>query len=267
MYELARIGFTQSYTYFTWRNTKAELQAYLEEITRPPVSEFFRPNFWPATPDILPGALQVGGPSAFRQRLILAATLCSNYGIYGPGYELCENTPSSPGPGKTESEEYLDSEKYEIRQRDRNAPGSLVPLIRLLNQIRRNNRSLQSNRSLHFHKVDNEQLICFSKTTPDFANTILVIVNLDAKNLQCGSIDLDIEQLGILQDAEFVVEELLTGEHDVWHGSRNSVSLDPRDRQASIYRVSHPYPCSPEQLGASAASVEIRRPVFWREEE
>ena len=123
MYGLAKRGFTQSYTYFTWRNSKAELQSYLEEITRPPVSDFFRPNFWPNTPDILHKTLQDGGRPAFMHRLILAATLAANYGIYGPAYELAENAPAKPLEGKTESEEYLDSEKYEIRQRDRNAAG------------------------------------------------------------------------------------------------------------------------------------------------
>ncbi len=128
MYWLAKTGYTQSYTYFTWRNNKTELQSYLEEITRPPVSDFFRPNFWPNTPDILHKTLQDGGKPAFMFRLVLAATLTANYGIYGPAYELCENAPAKPAAGRTESEEYLMSEKYEIRQRDRNAPGSLVPL-------------------------------------------------------------------------------------------------------------------------------------------
>ena len=132
-----------------------ELQTYLEEITRPPVSDFFQPNFWPNTPDILHKSLQDGGRPAFMSRLILATTLTANYGIYGPAYELGENAPAKPAPGKTESEEYLKSEKYEIRQRDRNAPGTLVPLITQLNQIRRTNPALQSNESLQFHATDN----------------------------------------------------------------------------------------------------------------
>ena len=144
MYALARRGFTQSYTYFTWRTTKPELVDYLEEITRPPVSDFFKPNFWPNTPDILHKSLQEGGRPAFMQRLILAATLTANYGINGPAYELSENAPAKPAPGKAESEEYLDSEKYEIRQRDRHASGSLVPLMTELNAIRRANPALQS---------------------------------------------------------------------------------------------------------------------------
>ncbi len=153
MYGLAKRGFTQSYTYFTWRNSKWEIEEYLKEITRPPVSEFFRPNFWPNTPDILHKTLQEGGRPAFELRLILAGTLSANYGIYGPAYELAENVPAVPAPGKNETEEYMNSEKYEIRQRDRNAPGSLVPLITELNQIRRSNAALQSQRvtPLPFH--------------------------------------------------------------------------------------------------------------------
>ena len=196
MYGLAKRGFTQSYTYFTWRNSKPELQSYLEELTRPPVSEFFQPNFWPNTPDILHKTLQEGGRPAFMHRLILAATLSSSYGIYGPAYELAENAPARPPNGKAESEEYLDSEKYEIRQRNRNAPDSLVPLITSLNRIRHANRALQSNASLHFHSVDNPQLICYSKTTPGFDNTILVVVNLDSFNEQTGWTTLDLDQIG-----------------------------------------------------------------------
>src|SRR6185437_9610675 len=139
MYGLAKRGFTQSYTYFTWRNSKAEIEEYMKELTRPPVSEFFRPNFWPNTPDILHRTLQEGGTPAFSLRVILAATLSANYGIYGPAYELAENAPAPPQPGKSDSEEYLHSEKYEIRQRDRHSPGSLAPLITRLNGIRRAN--------------------------------------------------------------------------------------------------------------------------------
>ena len=171
-------------------------KSYLEELTRPPVSEFFQPNFWPNTPDILHKTLQEGGRPAFMHRLILAATLSSSYGIYGPAYELAENAPARPPNGKAESEEYLDSEKYEIRQRNRNAPDSLVPLITSLNRIRHANRALQSNASLHFHSVDNPQLICYSKTTPGFDNTILVVVNLDSFNEQTGWTTLDLDQLG-----------------------------------------------------------------------
>jgi starch synthase (maltosyl-transferring) len=234
MYALAKRGFTQSYTYFTWRNSKAELQEYLEELTRPPVSDFFQPNFWPNTPDILHKSLQEGGRPAFMQRLILAATLAANYGIYGPAYELCENTPASPPAGKTESEEYQDSEKYEIRQRDRNTPDSLVPLITSLNRIRRSNRALESNLSLHFHSTENPNLLCYSKSTPGFENTVLVAINLDPFAEHDGWIDLNLERLGLSPDRDFVVEDLLTSTRYTWHGKRNYVRLNPQFQPAHI---------------------------------
>ena len=237
MYALAKRGFTQSYTYFTWRNSKSELQGYLEELTRPPVSEFFQPNFWPNTPDILHRTLQEGGRPAFMHRLILAATLSSSYGIYGPAYELAENAPAQPPAGRAESEEYLDSEKYEVRQRNRNAPGSLVPLITILNQIRHTNRALQSNASLHFHSVDNPQLICYSKTTPGFDNTILVVVNLDSFNEQSGWTKLDLSQIGCSGTDKFLVEDLLSGAQYTW-SERNYVALRPGVQPAHIFHVS-----------------------------
>jgi starch synthase (maltosyl-transferring) len=237
MYGLAKRGFTQSYTYYTWRNTKAELESYLEEITQPPVSDFFGPNLWPNTPDILHKTLQEGGRPAFMHRVILAATLAANYGIYGPAYELAENLPAKPLAGKSESEEYLNSEKYEIRQRDRKAPDSLAPLIIRLNWIRRENRALQSNTSLHFHSIDNPQLICYSKTTPDFENTILVVVNIDSFNEQIGWTSLDLDQIGCLQDESFVVDDLLSGAQYTWR-DRNYVSLRPGVQPAHIFRVS-----------------------------
>ncbi|MFP5235137.1 MAG: alpha-1,4-glucan--maltose-1-phosphate maltosyltransferase [Acidobacteriota bacterium] len=237
MYWLAKVGFTQSYTYFTWRNTRWELTTYLEEITRPPVSDFFRPNFWPNTPDILHKTLQEGGRPAFMQRLILAATLTANYGIYGPAFELGENAPARPAPGKTESEEYLNSEKYEIRQRERNAPGSLAPLITQLNQIRRANPALQSNTSLRFHATDNPQLLCYSKSTADFGNTLLMVVSLDFVYPQAGWTDLDLSALNLAPGETFMVEDLLTGERFNWHDRRNYVALRPGDRPAHILRI------------------------------
>jgi starch synthase (maltosyl-transferring) len=237
MYWLAKAGYTQSYTYFTWRNTRAELQSYLEEITRPPVSDFFRPNFWPNTPDILHKSLQDGGRPAFMFRLVLAATLTANYGMYGPAYELCENLPAKPAAGKTESEEYLMSEKYEIRQRDRNAPGSLVPFITSINQIRHDNPALQTNESLAFHATDNPNLLAYSKTTSDFKNTIVVIVNLDPYNQQSGWTDLDLGRLGLAPGDSFDVEDLLNGPSYTWQGRRNYVVLRPGVQPAHIFRV------------------------------
>jgi len=237
MYGLAKRGFTQSYTYFTWRNSKSELQSYLEEITSPPISDFFRPNFWPNTPDILHKTLQEGGRPAFMHRLILAATLSANYGIFGPAYELQENAPARLPAGKGESEEYLDSEKYQIRQRDRNAPDSLVPLIAALNRIRRENRALQSNASLHFHSIDNPNLICYSKSTPGFENTILVAVNIDSFNEQTGWTNLDLEKIGISSGGSFLVDDLLSGAQYTWR-DRNYVALRPGIQPAHIFRVS-----------------------------
>jgi len=237
MYRLAKTGFTQSYTYFTWRNTKVELQAYLEEIMQPPISDFFGPNLWPNTPDILHKSLQEGGHAAFMQRVILAATLSASYGIYGPVYELCENTPTKPAPGKTESEEYLYSEKYQILQRDRNTTNSLVPLITLLNQIRHANPALQSNQSLHFHSSNNPNLICYSKSTSDFENTILVAVNLDSFNEQTGWTDLDLSWLGLTASENFVIEDLLTGARYTWHDRWNYIALRPGIQPAHIFRI------------------------------
>ncbi len=251
MYSLAKAGFTQSYTYFTWRTTKAELQTYLEEITQPPVSEFFKPNFWPNTPDILHKSLQDGGRPAFMQRLILAATLTANYGIYGPAYELCENAAGKPSVGKTESEEYLDSEKYEIRQRDRNQPGSLVPLITELNRIRRENPALQRNESLCFHPVDNPSLMVYSKSAGEVAgeeNTILVAINLDPSAEQGGWIDLDLKRLGIPHGVNFVVEDLLTGKSYTWHDRSNYVALRPEVQPAHVFRVRRQEVDPPELL-------------------
>src|SRR6202012_5807286 len=157
MYALAKGGYTQGYTYFTWRTGKDELQAYFEEICNPPVSDFFRPNVWPNTPDILHAQLQETDPArrraVFQLRAVLAATLSANWGIYGPAYELCEWRPAKPAPGKTGSEEYLDSEKYQLRQWDRNDSNSIASFITQLNQIRNTHPALQSNERLHFHNV------------------------------------------------------------------------------------------------------------------
>jgi starch synthase (maltosyl-transferring) len=250
MYSLAKAGFTQSYTYFTWRTGKDELRAYFEEITKPPVSDFFTPNVWPNTPDILHASLQTGGRAAFMQRLVLATTLAASYGIYGPAYELGENLPAKPG-----SEEYLHSEKYQIRRWNRADPHSLAPLVTRLNQIRRTNPALHSDLSLHFHEVDNPQILCYSKSTlkatpshaaasPDESaassepdNIILVAVNLDPHNEQAGWIDLDLKHLGIAHHETFNVEDLLTGAHYQWHDRSNYVALRPAIMPAHIFRV------------------------------
>ena len=233
MYSLAKAGFTQSYTYFTWRTAKAELQQYFEEITKPPVTDFFHPNLWPNTPDILHATLQTGGRPAFMQRVILAATLGANYGIYGPAYELGENLPAKPG-----SEEYLNSEKYEIRQWDRTASHSIAPLITKLNRIRRENPALQNDISLHFHNVDNPNVLCYSKCADN--NRILVAVNLDPTQEQAGWIDLNLKELGVPHNQNFDVEDLLTGIHYQWHDRSNYVALRPDVMPAHIFRVTIP---------------------------
>ena len=240
MYSLAKGGFTQSYTYFTWRATKPELQEYFEELTTPPVSDFFRPNVWPNTPDILHEQLQVADPiqrrAIFQQRVILAATLAASYGIYGPAYELLEWRPAKPSPGKTGSEEYLDSEKYQIRTWDRTSPDSIAPLITQLNQIRRTYARLQRNESLHFHPCDNPQILCYSKSTADHANTILIAVNLDPRNEQAATINLDMDKLGLPWQGLFIVEDLLTGTRYNWQNQWNYVDLKPAVT-AHIFRI------------------------------
>jgi len=233
MYSLAKAGFTQSYTYFTWRNTRDELREYFEEITKPPVTDFFRPNLWPNTPDILHATLQNGGCPAFMQRLILAATLGANYGIYGPAFELCENVPAKPG-----SEEYLNSEKYEVRHCDRSASHSLAPLITQINQIRRDNPALHSDGSLHFHPADNPNILCYSKSSG--GNRILVAINLDPAQEQAGWIDLDLKQLAIPHNENFEIEDLLTGVHYQWHDRSNYVALRPDIMPAHIFRLVRP---------------------------
>ena len=230
MYELAKLGFTQSYTYFSWRNTKRELTEYFEELTQTDVREFFRPNLWPNTPDILTDYLQHGGRPAFMIRLVLAATLGANYGIYGPAFELAEHRAVRQG-----SEEYLDSEKYQIRNWDLDNPASLSGLITTVNKIRRENPALRDDLSLQFHPVDNEQIIAYSKTTDDLLNIILVVVNLDPERTQAGMIDLPLGALHLDLRQPYEMHDLLTDAKYVWRGSRNYVELDPQRVPAHIF--------------------------------
>ena len=232
MYRLAKIGFSQSYSYFSWRNTKEELTDYFNELTHTEVREYFRPNLWPNTPDILPEFLQVGGRPAFMIRLILAATLGASYGIYGPAFELCENAPVQPG-----SEEYLNSEKYELKHRDPDSSGSLKTFIGRINRIRKQHPALQSDYSLRFHGTDNPSLICFSKATEDLSNIILVIVNLDYGRAQNGWINLDLNSLGIDPAHAFQVHDLLGDGRYLWQGARNYVELLPESLPAHILHV------------------------------
>jgi starch synthase (maltosyl-transferring) len=232
MYRLAKLGFSQSYTYFTWRTFKVELTEYFEELAKSGVREFFRPNLWPNTPDILPEHLQTGGRPAFLCRLALAATLGANYGIYGPAYELCENVARERG-----SEEYLNSEKYELKHRDLDAPWSLKDFIARVNQIRRENPALQTDNNLRFHETDNSQLICYSKVTGDFANIIVSVVNLDPFQAQSGWITLDLASLGLTEDQALQAHDLITDSRYLWQGPRNFVELNPQNSPAHILRI------------------------------
>jgi starch synthase (maltosyl-transferring) len=230
MYRLAKAGFSQSYTYFTWRNSPAELREYLTELTSPPVNEFFRPNFWPNTPDILHADLQVGTRAAFAARLVLAATLSSNYGIYGPAFELMEHTPREAG-----SEEYLNSEKYEQRSWDLQAAESLAPLITRVNTARRDHPALQTNERLWFHPVDNDALLAYTKNTTDQRDVVLAVVNMDYLEEQSGNVTLDLGGLGLPAEEPFEAVDLLDGQVYEWQGRRNWVALDPAVRAAHLF--------------------------------
>ena len=220
MHKLAKLGFTQSYTYFAWRNSKSELIDYFTELTKDSSREYFRPNVWPNTPDILHETLQHGGRPAFIVRAVLAATAAANYGIYGPAFELQERTPREP-----RSEEYLHSEKYELKRWELERPDSLAPLIARLNAIRKDNPALQSDWSLRFHPVDNHQLLAFSKK--EGGNEILVVVNLDPHHRQTGWLDFP----------PCEVHDLLSGGHYVWRSERNYIELNPHTLPAHVFRV------------------------------
>jgi starch synthase (maltosyl-transferring) len=232
MHRLAKLGFTQSYTYFAWRNSRHELAEYFTELSQGPGRDYFRPNAWPNTPDILPEMLQYGGRPAFIARLVLAATLAASYGIYGPAYELMEHTAREPG-----SEEYRDSEKYEVRDWQLDRPDSLRGVIALVNRIRRENPALHSDRSLVFFPTDSEQLICYAKRSADGENTVVVVVNLDPHNVHGGWLDLDLAQLGIAEGTTYQMHDLLSGARFLWQGGRNFVSLDPARMPAHVFRV------------------------------
>ncbi len=232
MYNLAKLGFSQSYTYFTWRNTKPELAQYFKELTQTEVREYFRPNLWPNTPDILSEYLQFGGRPAFMVRLVLAATLGASYGIYGPAFELLQARPREPG-----SEEYLDSEKYEIKQWNRDSADSLKELITRVNRIRRENPALQSDRRLRFHETDNEQIICYTKQSEDLDNVIAVVVNLDPHHVQSGWVKIPIETFEIDPLESYQAHDLLTGARFLWHGAKNYVELNPQVIPAHILRL------------------------------
>ncbi len=230
MHRLAKLGFSQSYSYFTWRKTGAELTEYFTELSQGPGRDYFRPNVWPNTPDILPYHLHFAPIEMFRIRYVLAATLAATYGMYGPAYELGENVPRDP-----DSEEYLDSEKYEIKAWDLEKAKPFEALIARMNRVRREHRALQSNDGLAFHATDNPMLLAYSKREADDA--VLVVVNLDAKLPHMGWVTVDPEPLGLAEDAQFEVTDLLTGGTWRWRAGRNYVHLSPDQAPAHVFAV------------------------------
>jgi starch synthase (maltosyl-transferring) len=232
MYYLAKQGFTQSYTYFTWRNTKHNLTTYCNELVNSDVRYFFRPNFWPNTPDILPEYLQVSDRTGFIQRFVLAATLSSNYGIYGPAFELMENEPLHAG-----KEEYLNSEKYEIKNWNINNPKSLKKIIKRINKIRKENKALHNTHSLKFHDIDNEALIAYSKTSDDLNNIILVVVNMDPHHLHAGWVKFSPGDFGMDLHTPYQVHDLISGSYFLWSNEYNYVEINPGIMPVHIFKV------------------------------
>ncbi|MHB1174379.1 MAG: alpha-1,4-glucan--maltose-1-phosphate maltosyltransferase [Sulfuriferula sp.] len=232
IYRLAKLGFSQSYNYFPWRNTKSEIEAYFTELTRTEVREYFRPNLWPNTPDILSEYLQFGGRPAFMVRLVLAATLGASYGIYGPAYELMEAAPRDAG-----GEEYLNSEKYQVRHWDIGRADSLKDFIARVNRIRRESPALQQDHSLRFFDVDNDSLLCYAKATLDNKEVILVVANLDPHHTQSGWLTLPMEELGLDAQHPYQVHDLLTDARFLWNGARNYVEVKPQAVPAHIFRL------------------------------
>jgi starch synthase (maltosyl-transferring) len=232
MHRLAKLGFSQSYTYFTWRNTKQELTEYFTDLALGPGRQYYRPNVWPNTPDILHETLQSGLRPVFAARLVLAATLSANYGIYGPTYELLESAPRESG-----SEEYRDSEKYQLRHWSVESSESLWSLIARMNRIRRDNAALQSDSSLHFCPTDNDQLIAYLKMDSKSGNVVLTVVNLDPHQTQSGWLDLDVGALKLDAEQPYQVHDLLSDQRYNWRGRRNYVMLDPRRVPAHVFRL------------------------------
>ncbi len=241
MARLAVVGYSQSYSYFTWRNNKHELQQYLLELTSPPLKHFMRPNFWPNTPDILHEEFQTGDRNRFIIRMVLASTLSSNYGMYGPAYELCEYLPV---PGSRE--DYLDSEKYEIRQWDIDRPGNIRAEITRINRIRKENSALQQTSDITFVRIEaspgqeNDQLMGYLKRSDDGRNSILTVVSLDSSNTQGGWLRFPLERFNMPHDSQFKVEDLLSGIHYDWNGEWNYVAVNPWIIPAHIFRVTFP---------------------------
>ncbi|MGZ5002315.1 MAG: alpha-1,4-glucan--maltose-1-phosphate maltosyltransferase, partial [Chthoniobacterales bacterium] len=230
MKALAKAGFQQSYTYFTWRGSKQEFTEYFTELTQTEMREYFRGNLWPNTPDILPFHLQEGGRPAFMIRAVLAATLSSVYGIYS-GFELCENA------ALPDREEYFDSEKYQFKERDWDAPGNIKDWIARINRIRRENRALHYYDNLRFYGAESDSILFYGKMTPAKDNIILVVINLDPFVSHHTYIHVPLGEFGPMDSNSYQVHDLLTDERYTWHSSRNYVELDPHTRPAHIFRV------------------------------
>jgi starch synthase (maltosyl-transferring) len=230
MHRLAKLGFSQSYTYFTWRTSKQELIAYFSELSSGPGADYFRPNVWPNTPDILHEQLQGGEPAVYMARLVLAATLAANYGIYGPAYELRDHRPRESG-----GEEYLDSEKYQLRSWNHDDPTSLAPFIARINQIRRDNPALHTDQGLRFLPIDNDQLLAYAKRSDDGDNVIVTVVNLDPHNVQSGWLQLAPESIGIEPAQDFQMHDLLSNQRFLWQGQHHFIQLDPHHVPAHIF--------------------------------
>jgi len=231
MYKLAKAGFTQSYTYFTWRNTKRELTEYISDLTKTEAAEIFRPNFWPNTPDILHEYLQRGGRPAFIIRLVLAATISSNYGIYGGAYITCQGEPY---PGK---EEYINNEKYELKKWDLNSPGNIKKEVTLVNKIRKENPALHSTGNIEVLETNNPEILFYIKKTEDLSNIIMTVVNLDPFHKQAGKVRVPVNELGIKGGSSYEVEDLFGSKTFSWAGEWNYVELDPSVTPAHILRL------------------------------
>ncbi|MFN8888129.1 MAG: alpha-1,4-glucan--maltose-1-phosphate maltosyltransferase [Cyclobacteriaceae bacterium] len=231
MASLAKVGFTQSYTYFTWRVSKQELVEYMNDLINGPSRNYFRPNFWPNTPDILPYHLQNQGENSFILRYALAATLSSNYGVYGPSYEFLENTPIE---GR---EEYLNSEKFEVRHYDWKRTNRMTDIMSLLNQVRQQNEALHSTWNLQFCPIENPQLIAYLKTTDDLSNIILVIVNLDPNGKQSVYVQLTKDKLKLSDKINVKLHDLITDEHYTWTQEWNFVELNPFKMPFQLFKL------------------------------
>jgi starch synthase (maltosyl-transferring) len=231
MERLAKAGFNQSYTYFTWRNTKKEIEEYVTELTKTEMRYYFRPNFWPNTPDILPPALIQGGENAHIMRLILAATLSSNYGVYGPVYEFGINEPHGA------KEEYVDNEKYEIRHWDWEKYTRIREIMIRINQIRKDNEALQTTWNTEFSSTNNDQIMCYTKADLKSDNRLIIVVNLDVYNTQSTYVSVPLASLGLFPDTSFKVRDLLSGNVYTWQGEWQYVELNPYQMPAHIFRI------------------------------